>query len=359
MDLSSYEFTASDPAWSAVASILPSVVDPITLPDMLIDQDAIYRACEVFGLPSVLGLEVGLPPSLIGAGASYQVYAQKLDEWDRMVAVKHIRSAVSRGNIEEVPSAWIQQATVLREIYSLCLFNDHPNFVTLLAWGTRGVGADINLFLVTDFAPLGSLDCFLREHGSKLVASQLLKICADIAEGVQAMHSQRMAHGDVKTANVLIFEDPRDKEQYTAKISDLGFSLSLDFDEPEANYRGTDLYNAPEIRGQRSTRLRDLDALACDVYSFGLLVWTVLKLGRFFLGDVPDLTLQGKGNVEVRDAVEASQLLEYAMEFAQSGIPQCEAEMVGRLFSGSLQVDPSSRLPMKSLCAIFPPKYRQ
>jgi serine/threonine protein kinase len=329
------------------------------MPDILIDPGDIVRACEIFGLRHVLLLEAGVPSSFIGAGASYQVYVQKFDEWDRLVAVKYIRSAASHGNIEEVPSVWIQQATVLREIYSLCLFNGHPNFVTLLGWGIHQVGMNDNLFLVTDFAPLGSLDGFLREHSSKLVASQLLKICADVAEGVHAMHSQRIAHGDIKTANILIFEDTRNKEQYTAKISDLGFSLSLDFDEGDTRYRGTDLYNAPEIRGQGSTRLRDLDALACDVYSFGLLVWTVFKFGKFFLGDVPDSTLHGKPEVEFRDAVEASQLLEYAMEFAQSGVSQREAEILGRLFSGSLQVDPASRLPMKSLCSVFPSISRQ
>lgn len=111
------------------------------------------------------------------------------------------------------------------------------------------------------------LTAFFETMGEK----RLFKICTDVAKGIHGMHSQRMIHGDVKTANVFIFQEARHNGYLTAKLSDLGFSINLDFDYGNTCYRGTTLYNAPEVRAGASRRIQDIHPFAWDVYSLGLL----------------------------------------------------------------------------------------
>jgi serine/threonine protein kinase len=363
MDISSHGYSISEPAWSLVASILPSVFNPAGLPDTPIDPGTIARVFESWSLKLILGinLETSIPPSFIAKGATYEVYAQKFDEWDRIVAVKHVRSSFSGDELEEAPVVDIEQHAVLREVCILRMFHDNPNFLSILGWGTRAVGPKENLFLVVDYAPLGSLDRFLKDHSSTLAAEHLIAICGDIAEALQALHSERMAHGDVKTANVLVFHTGpgMQHKQYVAKISDLGFAISLDLDEPVTCYRGTDIYNAPEIRGNASRNLGDIDCLACDVYSYGLLVWMVFKLGGYFLDDVPDVAMGQNSEAEIRDSVEASQLLAFAKEFGKSRATEVETALLEKVFSGALQPDPALRVSMKGLCSLYSSIYHQ
>lgn len=164
------------------------------------------------------------------------------------------------------------------------------------------------------------------------------------------MHSQRMIHGDVKTANVLIFEEDCGRGQFTAKISDLGFSISLDFDDQNACYRGTDLYNAPEVRGQGPRRLQDLNLLACDVYSYGLLVWTVFNYGDSFLKGLSNLLVGDSSEEELLDSVGALGLCDHALEFAWARDSQDEAKVLSEVLSACLQVEPVARLSIKTIC---------
>jgi serine/threonine protein kinase len=357
MDFSSYESSNEllEPEWSAVASALPSVFDSAAISDPLIRDDDLFEASKIHSLPRV-DIESDtlfeFQPIFLGAGASYRVYMQKFKQWGKPVAVKHIKSTASEGNIENFPSLGRQRLTVLREIYSLCLFNGHPNITNLLAWGQHNLG-ELTAFLITDYASLGSLDSFLRENRGGLKADHLFKICANVAEGIHAMHSQRMVHGDVKTANILIFEDACDRGQFTAKISDLGFSISLDFDDGDACYRGTNLYNAPEVKGQGSRRLQDLDFLACDVYSYGLLVWSVFKYGDFFLKDLSTFTVGDSSEEQMLDSVSALQLLEHAVEFAWARDSRDEAKVLNDVLSACLQADPVARLSIRSICRIL------
>ena len=360
MDSSSYESSRNLSVFSAIASALPSVFDATALSDILIQENDLIKASELYSLPQValFGMDaISFPPVFLGSGASYRVYMRKFEEWETPVAIKHVKSRASPGDVENVPSLAEQRLTILREIHTLGQFKGHPNIVNLLGWGSNTLegafGGEVNAFLITEYAPLGNLDSFLQERGPALEFEQLLKVCADVAEGIEAMHSRRMVHGDVKTANILIFEDTPGSGQLTAKISDLGFSISLDFVDAGACYRGTDLYNAPEVRGQQPCTLQDLDLLACDVYSFGLLVWTVFKRGDFFLrGAAPSLSGDGM-EVQTLDSVGPARLLACAVEFARAMDSQHEATVLEKLFSTCLVVDAAARSSITNICEML------
>ena len=358
MSFSSYESSdnASEDAWSSVASILPSVFDSAILSEISISNDDLLKASKIYALPRVdLDYDVypEFEPVFLGAGASYRVYAQRFKQWKSPLAVKYIRTATSSGNRASIASG-AQRLTVLREIHCLCLFKDHPNIITLFAWG-QNVWGELNAFLVTDYAPLGSLDCFLRERGSSLTSDILFKICADVAQGIDGMHSQRMVHGDVKTENVLLFAGTSSEDNFTAKLSDLGFSISLDFDDRDTCYRGTDLYNAPEIRSGGSRRIKDLHPLACDVYSLGLLVWTVFRHGVSFLTNLHTAAVDMRSEEQVLDSVDPFQILDLAKDFARARKSPEEAEVLSQVFSACLQIDDKARLTIRAICRLLDP----
>lgn len=157
-----------DHEWSAVASALPSVFDSAALSDTLTQNADLLEASKIYSLPRVdldTDTDFEFQPVFLGAGASYRVYMQKFKQWERLVAIKHIKSTVSQEQSEDLPSLIKQRLTVLREMHTLCLFNGHPNVMNLLAWGQYDWG-DLSAFLITDYAPLGSLDSFLRETGT-------------------------------------------------------------------------------------------------------------------------------------------------------------------------------------------------
>ena len=283
----------------------------------------------------------------LGAGASYTVYRQKFKQWDKAVAIKYIKSRATLGYNDNT-SLGTQRLTILREIHSLCLFKEHPNIINLLAWGLYGAGEMVP-YLITDYAPLGSLDCFLREYKQGLNADCLFQICLDVADGIHAMHSQKWIHGDVKTANILIFEGDPPQRQFLAKLSDLGFSMSLVFDSEDTCYRGTDFYNAPEVRSGNSRTIKDLNPIACDVYSLGLLIWTAFKHGAFFLEGVDISVTDDSSDEQLLDSISASQILGHALKFANARESQDEAGVLHQVFSACLQVDDRARLPVREI----------
>ncbi|KAF8459874.1 hypothetical protein BDZ91DRAFT_740929 [Kalaharituber pfeilii] len=173
------------------------------------------------------------------------------------------------------------------------LFN-HPNIVDLLGvcW-ERDVSEPTLLdqhihsafyvpVLLLENARLGSLDQFMKTTVYETRSmKQKAQLCRDVAEGLFALHSCGIVHGDVKPENILIF-DSRHGDGYTAKLGDFGFSV---------NQREEDL--VLKSNGQASWKLvgrswpwndpechlhRTWDQLQkTDVFSYGLLVWSVLS----------------------------------------------------------------------------------
>jgi serine/threonine protein kinase len=356
-------------ASSIIASVLPSVYDTSVISDAFVREQDLVEASEHYSLLQVnmnrlAPIAYSFPPVFLGSGASYRVYMRKLPQWSELVAVKYIKSKASPGLVENVPSVELQRTTILREILVLGQFKDHPNIITLLGWGQSGGNLNPtnvdwsinnNVCLITEYAPLGNLQSFLQERGYILQSNQLLKISAGVAEGIRALHSQAIVHGDIKTANILVFEQPPGSSQYIAKISDLGYSIILGLGDEDTHYCGTDLYNAPEIRSKGPEKVQGIDLLACDIYSLGLLIWTVFQRGRFFLDGIADIATENGLEVQILDSVGPFRVLEHALRFPQAQRLQEEAKTLELAFSACLAVDPAARLPISNVCQILDP----
>ncbi|KAF2662019.1 kinase-like protein [Lophiostoma macrostomum CBS 122681] len=116
--------------------------------------------------------------------------------------------------------------------------------------------------VVTERAPHGSLREFMSDPSHTVPPTLRTKLlhCADIINGVKALHDCDIVHGDMKCDNVLIYEDsrPDTAENWQAKIADFSHSVVLNESASsdikssvDEAIRGTNLYHAPEISADR------------------------------------------------------------------------------------------------------------
>ncbi len=103
----------------------------------------------------------------------------------------------------------------------------------------------------------------------------MLGILAGAAECLARVHAQRVAHRDVKPANILL-DDGQPEGVY---LCDFGLGRDLEVATPQQmrDGAGTPMYMAPE-RLLRATA----DEIRCDIYSLGVTIFEALTLNRPF-----------------------------------------------------------------------------
>ena len=210
----------------------------------------------------------------IDDGTSFRVSSAMLTtyttegELRNKVALKRIKQLNDDENLE----------AVCLEILALMHppLRSHENIIDLLGltWTTE-VEHTIFPVLIVEFAELGSLDKYLGNHHVDTAVRAIF--CIGAADGLDVLHQCGIIHGDVKCENILITRDS--KGDLVPKIADFGFSLVLPPEQLTAKLFGTPRWNAPELSDSNIPRSLDLLPLL-DIYSYGLLVWRILKNGR-------------------------------------------------------------------------------
>lgn len=163
--------------------------------------------------------------------------------------------------------------TVLTELTALLHppLRRHANIVTLLgvAWGSNHVDPLQRLpVLVVEYGDKGTL-ADVQLNGSILSDNTKLQISLGIASGLQALHIHGMVHGDLKPENIIMFSDAHTK--LIPKLGDFGFAVIEAAEAPEITLGGTRMWRAPESY----VRLPTSKLRFTDIYSFGLVVWSI------------------------------------------------------------------------------------
>jgi len=116
-------------------------------------------------------------------------------------------------------------------------------------------------YIVMEFAPYGDFHDLITQ--SMLPQDEVLArtYFHQLIKGIEYMHSNHIAHLDLKLDNLLLGEG------FQLKISDFGSSKS---DAECINEEGTKGYRAPELRRNNCT-----DAYAADMYSIGIILFTL------------------------------------------------------------------------------------
>ncbi len=117
---------------------------------------------------------------------------------------------------------------------ALCFQIKHPNIVAMFGMTKLEYK---HMGLVMEWADQGSL----RDNMEKMKKEDKIKVSLCICEGLAYIHSNIIAHWNLKPENVLLFHN-----KSTAKISNFG--ISKVFTRTEAS--GTPKYCAPELMGE-------------------------------------------------------------------------------------------------------------
>ena len=196
---------------------------------------------------------------LLGLGAHGAVYLaidRALSEADKpaQVAIKVMLSESTEGEATQISDEGAKARRV-----------DHPNVVRVYDAGTTDDGLG---YIVTEYVAGGSLRKGQRAIQTPMPPVEAARLVAQIAEGVQGLHSAGLIHFDLKPDNILITDDGM------PKVAD----LSLAVRESERLIRedgadptpGTVGFMAPEqVRAQA-----DLLDARCDIYALGgILFW--------------------------------------------------------------------------------------
>jgi len=232
---------------------------------------------------------ISLPDStglVIGEGTTYQVEKATIRKDTEFVAVKRTKFRFPKTRNQVLIGAGAEELysrlrSVLLEIKTLSHppLKNHPNIARLLGYSWDENATGYAPVLVVEFAQFGDARAFF-DRVRDLSWEEKRLFCADIADGLDAVHSSMIVHGDVKLENVLVFTNPAAERRFTAKLSDFEHAL---LDDVVPRYGGTRIYNAPEVHRQDTDPIPVVELQLCDVFSFGLLVFEAFCDGRRYV----------------------------------------------------------------------------
>jgi predicted Ser/Thr protein kinase len=186
--------------------------------------------------------------SILGEGGFGTVH---LAEWkSKKIAVKQFKQY--DGSKEDV----------FKEVQALKRLS-HKHIVALVGVTTNPTNETM---LVMEYLENGSLEDLLKRNKRPLTIRDAVQIALDVAEGLHYLHQQKIIHRDLKSANVLLYDNNK-----RAKLSDFGTARIFDKSSKASSVVGTIGYMAPEV-------LQELRYNAqADVYSFGVLLYHMLS----------------------------------------------------------------------------------
>ncbi|XP_028959447.1 mitogen-activated protein kinase kinase kinase 18-like [Malus domestica] len=228
------------------------------------------------------------------------------------------------GEVFAVKSAKLAQSQFLQKERAILSTLSSPHIVHYKGHNISTENGDVLYNLFLEYAPGGTISDAIRRQGGCLDEAAISCYAKQILLGLQHLHSNQIAHCDVKCRNILVAENGAN-----VKLADLGCARLVNFD-CDSPIGGTPLYMAPEVaRGEEQGIAADVWALGCTIIEMatGRAPWNdvcdpVSALYRIgFSGDAPEipssLSQQGRDFVAkclIGDPLErwsAGELLEH------------------------------------------------
>lgn len=197
--------------------------------------------------------------SKIGAGGMADVYKAKCHRLNRMVAIKILKQEFSEDKkFVDKFRGEAQSAAGL----------SHPNIVNVY-----DVGEDDDLYyIVMELVEGITLKSFIERKG-KLEMKEATGIAIQIAQGMEAAHTNHIIHRDIKPQNIIISREGK------VKVTDFGIAKAASSNTITSNAMGSVHYISPEqARGGYSDE-------KSDIYSLGVTLYEMLTGQVPFVGD--------------------------------------------------------------------------
>ncbi len=190
---------------------------------------------------------------IVGRGAMGKVHRATSRDDEAVFAVKVLRDDLA--SQPEVVTRFIQERQVLRSV-------DHPNVVKVHDLVVEGD----QLGIVMDFVSDGDLR---RGVTWPVLPYQAVRLAAQIADGLAAIHAADVVHRDLKPENVLVERLP--DGELLLRLTDFGVSRLVGHTITRiTSLIGTPGYLAPEVAaGERP-------GPAADVYALGIILYEML-----------------------------------------------------------------------------------
>ena len=221
----------------------------------------------------------GMVENLIGPGKK------------RKIAIKTVKNQLDPAQI----------FALMCEIKVLDKLEIHLNLVNMIGACTNEFRSG-EIWLLLEYCPHGDMQNFLLRNRDIILQSlhyhrvphEILNIrlflnwSHSICKGMEYLASKNIMHGDLAARNILITNF--NGESYVAKIADFGLS-KIFYDKTD--YVKQERKNLPwkwmDIHFYETNVL----TLSSDIWSFGIVFWEMLSLGRFpYAGEEADVTIK-------------------------------------------------------------------
>ena len=165
------------------------------------------------------------------------------------------------GNTMAVKKIDCEQNEIPPEVEVHSKVPSHPNILSL--FGVAHSKDGFTIYVGMELADK-SLYRYLHEEKKKPSLQQSRKWALQIARGMLHIHQKGLAHRDLKSANVLLFE-----EADLIKVCDFGSARVLERTATVTGMTGTYRWMAPEFHDKASVRINQ----QCDVFSFAMVLY--------------------------------------------------------------------------------------
>lgn len=200
-----------------------------------------------------------IPITFEASPASYEVLSigDKLGEGKFSVYTAYSPSHQTKYALKVFPNSTSGVVHYSKEFVLSSL--SHPNIIKCIPIKCH---TDTFYGLLTEFADFGGvLDLVMKG----VVTSEVLirTYFHQLVQGIEYLHSQRLAHLDIKLENLVLGSD------YKLKIID--FDQVQSIGDKKMKYRGTPSYRPPEVLDQKCDNLG-----AVDIYSAGIVLFAMI-----------------------------------------------------------------------------------
>ncbi|KAK0056773.1 tyrosine-protein kinase transmembrane receptor Ror [Biomphalaria pfeifferi] len=200
-----------------------------------------------------------------------------LAKWNEMtVTVKRLTLAIHDNQLTSETMEWMEE-----EVWFLSR-QRHKNIVCILGLCLNGRLP----FLLTEYVIGECLKDFLKVNGKLLTWPQRVRLCSQVADGMAFLHSTKpqIIHRDLRCGNLFLSDND------LVKVADFGLTKLLQPMREQCNSDdcgcqrqlsacpATVRWTAPEILTHPKTKEGEngIITTACDVYSFGMVMWELV-----------------------------------------------------------------------------------